>query len=115
MKSKSIWLKLITHQRARKWRWLPSYVRSNEIYEQDGQAWLAPRWEIGWLFFVFIWQAYNLRVVYNGNFKLGHECPADLMRQRIDELEGAIRNHKSQIPDSQSMHVDRELWSVLKN
>jgi len=114
MKTKTIWIKLITHERKKRWRWIPAYLRTNMVYYLGGKSWLAPMWEISWLFIVFHWTAHNLKKLYSDNPRNYHECPADLMQERINELEGAIRAHRASVPDPQSMQNDRDLWRSLR-
>jgi hypothetical protein len=114
MKTKTIWLDFTVHDKKRSWKWKPIYLRSNLIYDSDGKSWLVPLVEFGWLFFVIHWHGYNYKKLYNDEPRNYHECPAELMQERINELEDAIRKHRNSVPFVQSMSNDRNLWSVLK-
>ncbi|CAB4196859.1 hypothetical protein UFOVP1290_379 [uncultured Caudovirales phage] len=114
MKTKTLHFKLITHSRKRSWRWMPLFFKSQVIYVQDGKTWLAPLYEVGWLFFVFDWVAYDLRKEHGLPFDDDHECPAELMQIRINELESAIRNHKK-FWNKSSSTIDNELWKLIND
>lgn len=113
MKTKRLWINLISHEQKRKWRWKPTISRAQIIYSMGNQAYLSPLWEFTWLFVVFQWTNYNLKQEYN-TVHVIHECDSDLIRERMIELESAIRKHRDEVGDSLSMNVDRELWKVLR-
>lgn len=115
MKTRTLWINFITHERKRNLRWKPWFLRTNMVYDLGGKSWLAPMWEIGWLFFVFHWTAYNLKKEYKHSPISYHECPEELMQERINELEGAIRAHRASVPEPQSMQNDRDLWAALRD
>lgn len=94
MKAKTLRIDLITHDRKRLWQWKPWFIKSHIVYEQGGKAYLAPMWETGWLFLVFHWTAYDKKVEYKDKYSY-HECPAELMQERINELETIIYNLKT--------------------
>jgi hypothetical protein len=108
---KQLWIEFKTYQRFR-WRWKPSFLRSQIIFGRGGKTWLAPHWELSWGPLVFHWTGYSHEKEYKGTYK-EHECPAELMQERINELENAIRVHRDEVGDTLSMHVDRQLWKVL--
>jgi len=85
-KTQTIRINLITHDRKRKWSWKPWFIKSHIVYGLGGKAYLAPMWELGWLFLVFNWTAYNLKKEYK-SAHIEHECPEELMQERINELE----------------------------
>jgi hypothetical protein len=116
MKTSQIWIDLITHDRKRKWQWLPSFIRSNFIYDSGGKTYLAPLWELVWLCFVFHWKAYSRKKVYSENPSNYHECPAELTQARVNQLENAIRKHRSRLnyySENERQYADRILWRVL--
>ena len=76
--------------------------------------WLAPHREFCWGPLVIQWTGYSHEKEYNGTY-FEHECPADTLQHRINELENAIREHRNKIFPVDSMHVDRELWKVLQD
>ncbi len=76
--------------------------------------WLAPHWEFCWGLLVIQWTGYSHEKEYKGTY-FEHECPADALQHRINELEHAIREHRNKIFPVDSMHVDRELWKVLQD
>lgn len=112
MKTKTLHFKLTTHSRKRLWQWKPCFLKSHVIYVQDGKTWLAPLYEFVWLFFVFDWVAYNLKKQYKYHIGDDHECPAEVMQIRINELESAIRNHKK-FWNKSSSAIDNDLWRLI--
>jgi len=107
-----MWINFITHKKF-SWKWIPWFYRSQVIYGKDGKTWLAPYFEFGWGSLLIRLTAYSREKEYKGKY-IGHECPAELMQHRINELENAIRLHRDEIIDSMSLSVDRKLWEVLK-
>lgn len=109
MKCKSLWVNFSTHDNG-KFRLKPSYLRSQIIYNLGGKMWLAPHLEFCWLFLVFQFTLYSMRKEYNSGY-YEHECPEQMLQDRINVLENAIRQHKKscQQPDEQDMR----LWSSL--
>lgn len=59
------------------------------VYELGGKGWQIPFWEFSWLFMVFHWKGYSHRKEWRVNV-INHECPADLMQERINELEAEL-------------------------
>jgi len=108
-----MWIEFITHEKFN-WKWKPWFLKSHMVYTQGEVAWIAPIWEWGWFCFVFHWKAYNLKKVYKGTYT-EHECPADLMQERMNELEAAIRSHKRIKQVEGSSFSDRKLWAFLKD
>lgn len=74
--------------------------------------WLAPHIEFAWLFIVFQWTFYSKKKEYGGNY-FEDECPAEMMQDRINVLENAIRKHKKNIKTDNAAQADLELWSIL--
>ncbi len=89
MKTRHIWFEILTHDRKKSWRWKPSFLKSHIVYGLNDKAWKAPMWEISWLCFCFHWKAYNLKEEYRAEWA-HHNCPADLMQERINELEEEV-------------------------
>jgi hypothetical protein len=114
MKTKTLWINFITHHRKRTWQWKPWFLRSQVIFGRDGRTWLAPHWELGWGPLVFHWTSYNSEKEYKGNYK-EHECPAELMQDRINELENAIRVHRDGVTNWDGFDLETNLWKVLRD
>jgi hypothetical protein len=90
MKTPQIWFEVRTYDLPKRWRWKPSFIKSHIVYELGGKGWMAPHWELVWLCFVFHWTGYSHKKEWRNNV-LHHECPADLMQERINELEVALQ------------------------
>ena len=106
-----MWIEFITHEKFR-WKWKPWFLKSHMVYTLGDVAWIAPLWECGWLCFVFHWKAYNLKKIYKRAYA-EHECPADIMQERINELESAILSHKRLKQVEGQSVSDRKLWSSI--
>jgi|SRR6185369_5510473 len=89
MKTRHIWFEVTTHDRQKSWRWKPSFIKSSIVYELGGKGWIAPFWEFNWLCFCFHWKGYSHKKEWRDSC-LHHECPADLMQERINELEAQL-------------------------
>lgn len=111
MKTKTLGIDFVTHGRKRKWQWKPWFIKSQIIYGRDDKTWLAPFWELGWGCLVFHWTGYDFEKEYTGTYKETHECPAELMQERINELENAIRIHRKEMQPYSV--IDANLWKVL--
>lgn len=111
MKTKTLWIDFITHSRKRSWKWKPWFIKSQMIYGRGGKTWLAPHWELGWGCLVFHWTGYSHETEYKGTYKDDHECPAEVMQERINELEHAIRTHRKEMQPYSV--IDAKLWKVL--
>jgi hypothetical protein len=98
MKTQHIWFEVMTHPKKKSWRWKPSFLKSNIVFETEGKAWMAPWWEFSWLCFVFHWRGYSHRKEYKSSYP-HHECPAELMQERIDELEATVQLLQKQVHD----------------
>lgn len=110
---KQIWIDFNTYSEFR-WNWTPKYLRSQTIFNRGGKMWLAPYSELSWGPFVFHWTGYSHEKEYKGDY-MEHECPAEILQHRINELEHAIREHRNKIFPVDSMYVDRQLWEVLQD
>jgi hypothetical protein len=108
-----MWIEFITHKQF-SWRWKPSFIQSQNLFNRGGKMWLAPHWEFCWGPFVFKWTGYSHEREYKGKY-YEHECPAPILQHRINELEDAIRSHRNHIMEVDAMHVDRQLWEVLQD
>lgn len=111
MKTKTLWIDFITHAKKASWKWKPWRVRSQIVFTQDKKTWLAPHLELGWLFLVIHWTGYDYKKESNIKYD-EHECPKDLMQERINQLENAIRLHRDEI-DLHPVRADLTLWKVL--
>lgn len=85
------------------------------VFDQDNNSWIAPSYELCLLFFVFRWTAYDKKKLYKNTFEPYHECPAEMLQERINELETAIREHADYVGPSHGMVIDRILWSNLRD
>jgi len=108
-----MWIQLITHKKLR-WQWKSSFIQSQTLFNRGGKMWLAPHWEFCWGPFVFQWTGYSHEKEYKGTY-MEHECPAEILQHRINELEQAIREHRNRIFPVNAMHVDHQLWEVLQD
>lgn len=115
MKTKTLWIDFVTHARKRTWQWKPWFIKSQIVYARGGKTWLAPHWEIGWGPLVFHWTGYDHEKEYTGAYQNEHECPADLMQVRINELENAIRIHRKETQSYSISDSDDALWEVLRD
>lgn len=115
-----ITIQLTTHWRKRKWRWKPSFIKSNIIYGRDNKTYLAPLWELV-LFgkLRFVWQGYSHEKEMPNKPYTYHECPADLMQERINfledrvsKLEAGIKYHEANMHFP--MPTDKKLWELIK-
>lgn len=110
---KQLWIEFKTYNKCR-WTWLPQYTCSQTLFNRGGKMWLAPHWELCWGPLVFQWTGYSHEKEYKGTY-MEHECPAEILQHRINELEHAIREHRNKIFPAEAMHVDNKLWEVLQD
>lgn len=99
-----------------KLRWFlrPKFIRSQMLYKSKSKMWMAPIYEFSFGPFVFDFTFYSKRKEYHSSFD-EHECEAEPLQDRVNELEEAIRTHRDQVGETLSMYVDRKLWGVLKD
>ena len=111
MKSKRFWTHFIFHKEKRPWVWKPTLLKSQLIYNSGGKMWLAPYIEFCWLFIVLQFSFYSRKKEYNGNY-YESECCSEILQDRINVLENAIRLHKKNT-GREASQKDLDLWSSL--
>lgn len=114
MKTKHVNLKVITHNKSKKWKWFPKLTNTHVVYEMDNMAWTLPVWQLTFLFVNVSYIAYGMKSLYKGGNGIVVNQSVDVLQDRVVELEEAIRNHRDCITYINSVEDDRNLWQTLK-
>ena len=110
MKTNRLWLHFIVHNRRASWYWKPVFLRSQTVYNLGGKMWIAPHFEFVWLFIVLQFTFFSRRKEYEGTY-YEPECVSEILQDRINILESAIRKHKDQT--TKTSQKDLDLWNSL--
>lgn len=113
MKTSRLWIQFIVHSFKHQWRWKPSLVKTQIIFNSGSKMWLVPHLEFCWLFLVLYWTSYSKKTEYKGN-SCEDDCSIEMLQDRINVLEKAIKNHKDKTIGKEISEVDIELWSILE-
>lgn len=114
MKTKHVNFKVITHDKNKNWRWFPRLTNTDVVYEMDNMAWTVPVWQFTFLFMNISYIAYGMKSIYKCGKGVVVNHSADVLQDRVVELEDAIRNHRDSITHINSVEDDRHLWKTLK-
>ena len=98
------------------WVLIPYKFVSQVIYNFKEKMVVSPTFEFGWLFFIVSYTNYNIQKEYSGSY-YEPEYEADLLQNRINELESAIKKHRNKV-ENDHPHIfsyvgNEELWKVL--